>query len=281
MEIHQSRGVVHPHSQRASNDGPMRPRINVAAQITVGTWKLANGNVTAHRLVPAAIAYAEHRPDYAEAAFRWALELAPGSRVLDLGAGTGKLTAGLVALGAEVTAVEPDPAMLAQLRHAIPDRPVLSPVVPKRYRCRTRPWTQCLPATPCTGSIWTLRAPKLPGSSHLMAILAGLWNILPNLHGLAASQAIGSRDMVTNWHYETAQMHIAKGGPSPISTRRSRLYFKMGSDALPHCLVATFATKAGVLVISGQGTRAVLLGNTQVPWSATRRPPLASSPSRC
>jgi 16S rRNA A1518/A1519 N6-dimethyltransferase RsmA/KsgA/DIM1 with predicted DNA glycosylase/AP lyase activity len=57
----------------------------------------------------AAAAYAEHRPNYAQAAVRWALELAPGQRVLDLGAGTGKLTATLVALGAEVIAVEPDP----------------------------------------------------------------------------------------------------------------------------------------------------------------------------
>jgi 16S rRNA A1518/A1519 N6-dimethyltransferase RsmA/KsgA/DIM1 with predicted DNA glycosylase/AP lyase activity len=39
--------------------------------------------------------------------------------VLDLGAGTGKLTATLVALGAEVIAVEPDPAMLTELRRAL------------------------------------------------------------------------------------------------------------------------------------------------------------------
>src|SRR5213080_4071365 len=68
----------------------------------------------------AATAYAEHRPDYAQAAVRWALEPAPGPRVLDLGAGTGKLTATLSALGAEVIAVEPDSAMLSELRHALP-----------------------------------------------------------------------------------------------------------------------------------------------------------------
>src|SRR3954454_16576748 len=67
----------------------------------------------------AAAAYAEHRPDYAPAAVRWALERAPGPRVLDLGAGTGKLTATLLALG-DVVAVEPDPAMLAELRRALP-----------------------------------------------------------------------------------------------------------------------------------------------------------------
>jgi SAM-dependent methyltransferase len=71
-----------------------------------------------------AAAYAEHRPDYPADAVRWCV--APtgrglaGLRVLDLGAGTGKLTAVLAGLGADVTAVEPDEAMLAELRRQMP-----------------------------------------------------------------------------------------------------------------------------------------------------------------
>jgi SAM-dependent methyltransferase len=71
----------------------------------------------------AAAAYAEHRPGYADAAVGWALEpvrTRQPLRVLDLGAGTGKLTAALARLGLDVTAVEPDPAMLAELRRQLP-----------------------------------------------------------------------------------------------------------------------------------------------------------------
>ena len=107
----------------------------------------------------AAAAYAEHRPDYAQAAVRWALDPAPGPRVLDLGAGTGKLTATLVALGAEVIAVEPDPAMLTELRRALPTVPAL-PGSAEAVRCRTRPSMPCSPAMPCTGSTWTSRDPR-------------------------------------------------------------------------------------------------------------------------
>ncbi|MBB5956675.1 SAM-dependent methyltransferase [Saccharothrix tamanrassetensis] len=66
---------------------------------------------------PHAHTYAEHRPDYPAAAVRWALApLGPGHhRVLDLGAGTGKLTGVLVAEGHQVTAVEPDESMLSEL----------------------------------------------------------------------------------------------------------------------------------------------------------------------
>ncbi|MFF5212947.1 class I SAM-dependent methyltransferase [Streptosporangium sp. NPDC000396] len=70
-----------------------------------------------------AAAYARERPDYPDAAVLWALEPVAGRaplRVLDLGAGTGKLTEVLLRHVADVVAVEPDPAMLAELRHRLP-----------------------------------------------------------------------------------------------------------------------------------------------------------------
>jgi SAM-dependent methyltransferase len=73
--------------------------------------------------------YERHRPEYPEAALRWAAEyigLESGARVLDVGAGTGKLTRGLVAIGLDVVAVEPGGPMLEQLRAAVPEAEALS-----------------------------------------------------------------------------------------------------------------------------------------------------------
>lgn len=72
--------------------------------------------------------YERHRPEYPEAALRWAadrLGLEERARVLDVGAGTGKLTRGLVAFGYEVVAVEPGGPMLEQLRQAVPEAEAL------------------------------------------------------------------------------------------------------------------------------------------------------------
>src|SRR5438876_726690 len=70
-------------------------------------------------------AYERARPEYPAGAVLWLVGDTPVD-VVDLGAGTGKLTRGLVALGHRVTAVEPLPEMLAQLRAAVPDATPLS-----------------------------------------------------------------------------------------------------------------------------------------------------------
>lgn len=68
--------------------------------------------------------YERARPEYPAEAIAWIvaeLELRAGRTVLDLGAGTGKLTRALVPTGARVIAVEPGEQMLAQLRAAVPE----------------------------------------------------------------------------------------------------------------------------------------------------------------
>ncbi|MEO9174075.1 MAG: hypothetical protein ABI317_01090, partial [Gaiellales bacterium] len=73
--------------------------------------------------------YARTRPGYPSDALDWLVAQAaigPGARVLDLAAGTGKLTGPLVARGYAVTAVEPLPGMRAELARAVPGAAVLA-----------------------------------------------------------------------------------------------------------------------------------------------------------
>jgi SAM-dependent methyltransferase len=63
--------------------------------------------------------YATYRPTYPEDAVRWLVGERP-AKLLELGAGTGKLTAVLHRLGHRVVATDPDAAMLARLRRELP-----------------------------------------------------------------------------------------------------------------------------------------------------------------
>lgn len=74
----------------------------------------------------AAAVYEVGRPGYPEEAVRWLLEPVShtmGVRVADVGAGTGKLTHALLAVGAETVAVDPDPDMLRALHATLPAVP--------------------------------------------------------------------------------------------------------------------------------------------------------------
>jgi SAM-dependent methyltransferase len=75
-----------------------------------------------------AAAYERGRPSYPPSAVDWLLSPtagAPVHDVLDLGAGTGKLTSRLVERGLNVVAVDPIPELLDVLRTTLPDTPAL------------------------------------------------------------------------------------------------------------------------------------------------------------
>ena len=203
----------------------------------------------------AATAYAEHRPDYARAAVRWALEPAPGPRVLDLGAGTGKLTATLVALGADVIAVEPDPAMLAELRRARPAVRALT------GRAEAIPLPDSSVDAVLAGHAlhWfdmTVAGPEIARVLVPGGILAGLWNAFDDrldwVAGLAqvsGSAAIGPRDTLSNWRGKAGQAHLLDLGVVAGFGSPEQAEFPHGHRRTADSLVATLATRAGMLVM--------------------------------
>ncbi|MGH8986441.1 MAG: methyltransferase domain-containing protein [Acidimicrobiia bacterium] len=74
-----------------------------------------------------AAAYERSRPSYPPDAVAWlvdALRIAPSVRVLDLAAGTGKLTRLLAPIGADLLAVEPVDGMRQVLTEVVPGVPV-------------------------------------------------------------------------------------------------------------------------------------------------------------
>ncbi|MCA2199771.1 class I SAM-dependent methyltransferase [Streptomyces griseoincarnatus] len=83
----------------------------------------------AHSFNAVAAQYADHRPTYPPALFDAIEELTgrplAGSRVADVGAGTGTATARLLERGAHVVAVEPGEGMAAEFRRRLPGTPLV------------------------------------------------------------------------------------------------------------------------------------------------------------
>jgi SAM-dependent methyltransferase len=206
----------------------------------------------------AATAYAEHRPDYAQAAIRWALEPAPGLRVLDLGAGTGKLTAMLVALGVEVIAVEPDPAMLTELRRSLPGVRAL----PGRAEAIPLPDASVDAVLAGHALHWFDMGVAGPEIARVLApggALAGLWNVVDTrvdwvagLERVAGRAAIGRRDTLDGWRAETAEAHLPNSGEVVCFGSPEQAEFAHGQLRTAESLVASLATRAGMLVMPEQ-----------------------------
>jgi SAM-dependent methyltransferase len=195
-----------------------------------------------------AAAYAAERPGYPDDALRWALEPIAGRtppRVLDLAAGTGKLTAGLVRLGAEVVAVEPDPDMLAELRRLFPGVtalagtaehiPLADASVDAIVAGQAMHWFDLGRALPEMARVLT------PGG-----VLAGLWNLdddrVPWVKGM--KEASGSS---VSFSKRAGHATLA---PSPYFPAVESERFSHTLRRTADSMAATIATHSHVLILS-------------------------------
>jgi SAM-dependent methyltransferase len=185
-----------------------------------------------------------------------------GLRVLDLGAGTGKLTAGLLALGAEVTAVEPDPAMLAELRRRLPgtrglagsgeEIPLPDASVDAVVAGQALHWFDMAVAGPEIARV------LVPGG-----VLAGLWNVDDDrvdwVAGLERVSENSASVTVSSWHTRAADAHLAEIDLPGLFGPVERAEFPHGQRRTAESLLATIATHSRLLVMDDDA-RADLLG---------------------
>jgi SAM-dependent methyltransferase len=214
----------------------------------------------------AATAYAEHRPGYAEAAVRWALEPVRDGRpvrVADVGAGTGKLTATLIGLGAEVTAVEPDPQMLAELRRTMPE--VRS--VPGSAEEIPLPDASLDAVLAGQAMHWFDMNRALPEIARVLrpgGVLAGLWNVDDDrvgwVAGLAEMSKRKSSITLTTWRGSAAKSRQEQllGEASDLFSAAEVGEFGHGQTRTADSLLATIGTHSYLLVME-EAERARLL----------------------
>jgi len=228
----------------------------VADDLSAGKVKTVEPDERARRgssFGAAAEAYAEFRPGYAEAAVRWALAPAgPAPRVLDLGAGTGKLTATLVSLGADVTAVDPDPAMLAEFRRALPGVRSLS------GRAEAIPLPDVSVDAVVAGQAmhWfdmKLAAPEIARVLVPGGVLAGLWNVDDDrkewVAGFDAVSGGTARATLSSWRIAGEEARVAQREVPDLFEPPERAEFPHGQRRTADSLVATIATHSRLLVM--------------------------------
>jgi SAM-dependent methyltransferase len=205
-----------------------------------------------------ASAYEEHRPDYPEAAVRWCLAPArsgpdlSGLRVLDLGAGTGKLTALLVRLGADVTAVDPDPEMLAELRRRLPSIRAL----PGTAEAIPLPGGS-VDAVLCGQAMhWFDMDVALPEIARVLAgggVLGGLWNNDDDrvewVAGLRAAAQGAASPALSARRADLGGSALEHFGPD-LFAEPERAEFPNGQRRTAQSLVAAIATHSKFLVMA-------------------------------
>jgi SAM-dependent methyltransferase len=184
--------------------------------------------------------YERGRPSYPMEAVRWLVDDA--RRVVDLGAGTGKLTEGLVRLAPEIIAVEPEPSMLTKLRsevtnaHAVCGRAAAIPVVSE--------WADCV--TVAQAFHWFDDEPALREMARVLSArgrLGLVWNV---------------RDESVSWVAELVQITGRDKSHATRSTLKSRPHFdafesttfRFAHKVSPSALVAHVRSRSHVAGLS-------------------------------
>src|SRR6476660_768864 len=90
-------------------------------------------------------------------------------------------------------------------------------------------------------------------------ILAGLWNVVDDgvdwiagLERVSGSAAIGPRDTLSSWRAATADLHLPAGGLDASFGSPEQAEFPHGQRRTADSLIATIATRAGMLVMPEQ-----------------------------
>ncbi len=237
-----------------------------------GPHRRDNAEQRAASFGTAAAAYAQYRPDYPPDAVRWCV--APlrrdiaGLRILDLGAGTGKLTAQLERLGADVIAVEPDPAMLDELRRGLPSaRSALGPAeqIPLA--------DGVVDAVLCGQSLhWFNLERALPEIARVLVpggVLGALWNSDDDrvewVAGLQAAAEHVASPALSQRRNEDAMVELAP----PADRAAGALFEESDRAEFPHAqrltadrLTAAIGTHSQILVMEPE-RRARLLGQVR------------------
>ncbi len=201
-----------------------------------------------------AAAYAQHRPDYPRKALEWGLSGINGTarRVLDLGAGTGKVTAGLAELGLEVTAVEPDAGMLAELSRALPS---VSALIGSAERI-PQPDGAFDAVFAGQAFHWFDVGPAMAEIARVLrpgGVLVTLWNDEDrSVPWVAGFKDLGRTGQSRQWsHYEEALQHAAF---APFEREGFRHVLRRTAESL----VQTIATHSHVIVAPPEERAAVL-----------------------
>lgn len=197
----------------------------------------------------AADVYEQGRPGYPVEAVEWLLapvcESGCRPRVADVGAGTGKLTRGLVDAGAEVIAIDPDPDMLAALRRVVPRVPTFGGTgealplpdasVDAVVFAQAWHWVEPVAASAevarvvrpggILGLVWNIRDESVPWVRRITAIMSG-----SNAERMLAAGDPPLGAPFTTWERETWHWSRPVSREMLMAMVRSRSYIITASD---------------------------------------------------